>query len=128
MEQGRVGERYILGGTNATIFEILTTLSEITGLRGPGFESPPSMLVLGGALAEIYARFSSVAPPLTYKFARDYAGAFVWVSSRKAETELGYAHRPLRATLARAVRFFLEHRMVPKEQVAKLRFDLRAFV
>ena len=38
MERGRVGERYILGGTNATILEVLTTLAEITGLRGPGFE------------------------------------------------------------------------------------------
>jgi dihydroflavonol-4-reductase len=128
MERGRVGERYILGGSNATIYEVLTTLAEMTGLRGPGFEIPPSMLVLGGALAETYARFSGVAPPLTYKFARDDAGAFVWVSSRKAETELGYTHRPLRATLARAVRFFLEQRMVPEEQVAKLRFDSRAFV
>jgi dihydroflavonol-4-reductase len=128
MERGRVGQRYILGGNNATVLEVLTTLSEITGLRGPGWASPPWMLVVGGALAEVYARFSSFEPPLTYKFARDYGGAFVWVSSRKAETELGYTHRPLRTTLARAVRFFLEHRMVPDGQVAKLRFDLRAFV
>jgi dihydroflavonol-4-reductase len=128
MERGRVGERYILGGSNATVEEVLTTLAEITGLRGPGFKSPPGMVIFGGALAEIYARFSSVNPPLSYKFARDYAGAFVWVASKKAETELGYTHRPLRTTLARSVRYFLENRMVPEAQVAKLRFDLRAFV
>jgi dihydroflavonol-4-reductase len=39
MERGRVGQRYILGGNNATVLEVLTTLSEITGLRGPGWAS-----------------------------------------------------------------------------------------
>ncbi|MET0594370.1 MAG: NAD-dependent epimerase/dehydratase family protein, partial [Polyangiaceae bacterium] len=38
MERGRIGERYILGGTNATVEQVLTTLAEITGLRGPGLK------------------------------------------------------------------------------------------
>jgi dihydroflavonol-4-reductase len=128
MQQGQVGQRYILGGTNVTVKELFEMLSEITGLRGPGSEFPPGLVVLGAALSELYGRFSSTPPQLTYKFARDYIGSYVWVTSRKAETELGYAHRPLRATLARALRFFLENRMIPEKRVAKLRFDLRAFV
>ena len=128
MQQGRVGQRYILGGTNVTVKELFVMLAEITGLRGPGSEVPPGLVMLGGALSELFGRFSTTPPQLTYKFARDYIGSYVWVTSRKAESELGYAHRPLRATLARAVRFFLENRMVPEKRVAKLRFDLRAFV
>ena len=128
MQRGRVGQRYILGGTNTTVKDLFAAVAEITGLRGPGWECPPGLAVLGGALSQVYGRFSSRAPQLTYKFARDFIGSHVWVSSRKAETELGYTHRPLRATLARAIRFFLENRMVPEERAAKLRFDLRAFV
>jgi dihydroflavonol-4-reductase len=128
MERGKVGDRYILGGTNTTVEDLFVMLAEITGLRGPGFECPPGLVVLGGALSEIYGHFSQRTPQLTYKFARDYIGSYVWVSSRKAETELGYTHRPLRTTIARAVRFFLENRMVPDERAKKLRFDLRAFV
>ena len=128
MERGRIGQRYILGGTNVTVRELFVMLSEITGLRGPGLACPPGLVVLGGALSELYGRFSRTTPQLTYKFARDYIGSYVWVTSRKAETELGYTHRPVRVTLARALRFFLENRMVPEKRVAKLRFDLRAFV
>jgi dihydroflavonol-4-reductase len=128
MSRGRVGQRYILGGTNTTVENLFETVAEITGLRGPGWKCPPGLVVLGGALSQLYARFSQRTPQLTYKFARDYIGSYVWVSSRKAETELGYAHRALRPTLARAIRFFLENRMVPQDRVAKLRFDLKAFV
>jgi dihydroflavonol-4-reductase len=128
MQRGRIGQRYILGGTNTTVQDLFTTLAEMTGLRGPGSTVPPGLVVLGGALSEVYGHFSKNTPQLTYKFARDFIGSYVWVSSKKAETELGYTHRPLRATLARAIRFFLENRMIPEERVAKLRFDLRAFV
>ena len=128
MQRGRVGQRYILGSTNTTVVDLFAMLAEMTGLRGPGWTVPPGLVALGGALSEVYARFSKRTPQLSYKFARDTIGSYVWVSSAKAETELGYTHRPLRATLARAIRFFLENRMVPERQAAKLRFDLRAFV
>ncbi|HMJ56647.1 MAG TPA: NAD-dependent epimerase/dehydratase family protein [Polyangiaceae bacterium] len=127
MQRGRVGQRYILGGTNTTVEDLFVTLAEITGLRGPGWKCPPGLVVLGGALSQLYARFSQNTPQLTYKFARDYIGSYVWVTSGKAESELGFTHRPLRTTLARAVRFFLENRMLSESRAAKLRFDLRAF-
>jgi dihydroflavonol-4-reductase len=126
MQKGRVGERYILGGTNATVEQFFTTLSEITGLAGPGLRTPPALAALAGALAELGARISGRRPRLTYRFARDYVGWFVWVSSEKAQKELGYAARPLRPTLMRAVRFFLENGYVPKGRLEKIRFDLRA--
>ena len=128
MQRGRVGQRYILGGTNTTVQDLFATVAEMTGLRGPGWMCPPGLVVFGGALSELYGRFSKRTPQLTYKFARDFIGSYVWASSAKAEAELGYKHRPLRATLARAIRFFLENRMLPERRVAKLRFDLRAFV
>src|SRR6266545_3545849 len=123
MQKGRVGERYILGGTNATVEQFFAALSEITGLAGPGFQAPPALAAFAGALAEMGARVSGKRPRLTYKFARDYVGWFVWVSSQKAEKELGYTARPLRPTLIRAVRFFLENGYVSADRQDKIRFD-----
>jgi dihydroflavonol-4-reductase len=128
MENGRPEERYILGGNNVTVEQLFTTLSEITGLRGPGIKVSSGMAAFAGAAGELWARISQSTPQLTYKFARDFVGSFVWVSSQKAEQRLGYTHRPLRTTLVRAIRFFLENGYVPRHRVAQIRFDLRAFV
>ena len=126
MEKGRIGERYILGGHNLTVEQLFTALSEMTGLPGPGFRAPPPLVALAGAAAELGASITGKTPQLTYKFARDYVGSFVWVSSEKAERELGFSARPLRQTLLRAVRFFLENGYVPDKFARRIRFDLRA--
>jgi dihydroflavonol-4-reductase len=126
MEKGRPGERYILGGHNVTVEQLFTTLSEITGLAGPGFRSPTPLVAAVGALSELAARLTGKTPQLTYKFARDYVGSFVWVTSEKAERELGFTARPLKRTLLRAIRFFVENGYVPARAAGKIRLDLRA--
>jgi dihydroflavonol-4-reductase len=126
MEKGRIGERYILGGHNVTVEQLFEQLSEITGLAGPGFRAPPPLVALAGAASELAARVTGKTPQITYKFARDYIGSFVWVSSQKAERELGFSSRPLKHTLVRAIRFFLDNGYVPERAARKIRFDLRA--
>jgi dihydroflavonol-4-reductase len=126
MEKGRIGERYILGGHNVTVEQFFTVLSELTGLAGPGFRSPPPLVAAAGALSELAARVTGKTPPLTYKFARDYVGAHVWVSSAKAERELGFSARPLKRTLLRAIRFFVENGYLPPRAANRIRLDLRA--
>jgi dihydroflavonol-4-reductase len=123
MEKGRIGERYILSGDNVTIKQLFETLSEITGLRGPGFRSTRSLAMIGGAAGEAWGTISGKTPQLTYKLARDYVGSYVWVSTKKAETELGFSHRPLRSTLARAVLFYLENGYVSERRSHRIRFD-----
>jgi dihydroflavonol-4-reductase len=127
MDQGRSGERYILGGNNVTFEQFFNALSDITGLAGPGLRVSRGLAKLGGAAAELAAPFLGFEPKLTYKMARDYVGAFVWVTSEKAKRELGYSVRPLRATLARAIRFFLENGFVSPRKARDIRFDLQAF-
>jgi dihydroflavonol-4-reductase len=126
MEKGRPGERYILGGHNVTVEQLFTLLSEITGLAGPGLRSPPPLVAAVGALSELLARVTGKTPALTYKFARDYVGSYVWVTSEKAERELGFSVRPLKRTLMRAIRFFVENGYVPTRVANRIRFDLRA--
>jgi dihydroflavonol-4-reductase len=125
MQRGRVGEHYILGGENLTYRQLFTTLHELTGLAEPGSTPSPTMIRLAGWAIGRYARWAGTEPILTYKLARDYAFARVWVTSAKAELELGYTHRPARETLSRAIRWFLAHDYVPRPLANRVRLELR---
>lgn len=126
MEKGRIGERYILGGENVTWEQLFSMLSDITGLVGPGRKSSEGQAMLVGRLMEIGARLTGGDPPLTYKLARDFACHYVWVSSAKAERELGYTARSARQALSRSVRWYVENGYVPAEVLRRVRLDLRA--
>jgi dihydroflavonol-4-reductase len=124
MAHGRVGERYILGGDDLTFTQLFETLSDITGLAPPRPISQ-GMAELAGRLMELRARLKGGTPLLTYRMARDFAGDVPWVTSQKAETELGYTHRPARAALGRAVAWFLEKGYVPDKSARRIHLELR---
>jgi dihydroflavonol-4-reductase len=125
MEVGEVGARYILGGENVTYSQFFETLADITGLAEPS-EPKGAFGIWWRALGlELLAKNSGKAPILTRKLARDYAHAYVWVTSMRAETELDYQHRPARETLARSVRWLLENGYVPEAAAERVRLELR---
>lgn len=126
MDRGRVGERYILGGENLTFRHAINLLHDLTGLAEPGERSPGAgtMALVGRAL-ELYARMTGRDPMLTHRLARDHAFSRVWVSSAKAERELGYTHRPARETLARAIRWYVAKGYLPRRAARRVRLELR---
>lgn len=123
MDRGRVGERYLLGGDNLTFTQIIETMSSITGLRGPGKPTSKGLAELVGRGMELVARITGDEPEVTYKLSRDFFDTFMWASSKKAETELGYKHRPARKTLARALRWYLDRGYVKPNIAAEIRYD-----
>ncbi len=126
MQRGRVGERYILGGENLSFEQLFLTLSELTGLAAPGGLQSAATAALLGRLLELKSRvWGGKDPIITYRLARDYADSFAWVSSAKAEAELGYTHRPARETLERAVRWFLANGYVSPRASQRVRLELR---
>jgi dihydroflavonol-4-reductase len=125
MEKGKPGERYILGGDNLTYTQIFETLADITGLAEPRPPSGPGLARLVGTLWELHARLRGGDPIVTSRIARDYAGANAWVTSQKAENELGYTHRSAREALARSVRWFLDNGYVSEQAASRVRLELR---
>jgi dihydroflavonol-4-reductase len=125
MEEGKVGEQYILGGDNLTYTQIFETLADITGLAEPSKPNSPGAARLLGALWELSARFRGGQPVVTRRIARDYVGHNAWVTSEKAETQLGYTHRSAREALARSVRWFLDNGYVPSQAAGRVRLELR---
>ncbi|MFO7181149.1 MAG: NAD-dependent epimerase/dehydratase family protein [Pseudomonadota bacterium] len=122
MERGRLGERYILGGENLTLRQIVALLHELTGLAEPGGTPSPLLLRLAAWAVE---RFSDDEPLITPRMVRDYAYNRIWVTSAKAERELGYTHRPARETFSRAIRWYLAHGYVPRPLASRVRLELR---
>jgi nucleoside-diphosphate-sugar epimerase len=81
---------------------------------------------LGARLLELRAWFRNVAPLLTYKTARDYAGSYQFITNEKAESELGYTHRSAREALGRGIRWYLEKGYVSDKAARRVRLELNA--
>lgn len=124
LDRGRPGERYILGGENLTWERQYAILSELTGLAGPGHKSSRTTAMWIGRMLEIAALFTDKEPPVTYKLARDYVGRYAWVSSAKAERELGYTHRPARAAFLREIKWYVFRGYLEDSELRHLRLDL----
>ena len=104
-QKGRVGERYILGGENLTLKQVLDLLAEVTGLPGPRFKTPYAIAYAFGAVDTAIASLRGTVPlaPLdAIKMAKHY----MWFVSEKAKKELGFAPRPAREALRDAVRWY----------------------
>ncbi|MCS6900588.1 MAG: hypothetical protein RMJ98_13315, partial [Myxococcales bacterium] len=124
-DRGTPGERYILGGDNLTYEQFFTLAAELTGVGGPGGLIRRGTAQLVASLMELRARLGGPEPLLSAKAARDYAGAYAYVSSAKAEA-LGYQHRPARRALARGIQWFLENGYLREASAKKLRLHLRS--
>jgi dihydroflavonol-4-reductase len=98
MERGGAGQRYILGGDNLTIAQIVRLMLDIAALRRPVVVVP--FAVLRGAVRA--CRLLQLAPPIEPVLLA-YLSRYWFVDSGKARTELGYRPRPAREALAPAV-------------------------
>jgi dihydroflavonol-4-reductase len=103
--QGRVGERYILGGENLTLREILEEIARLRGQRPPRLRLPHGVVLPIAYLAEAWAKVTGNEPLATVDGVR-LARKRMYFTSARAEAELGYQPRPARDALADAVTWF----------------------
>jgi dihydroflavonol-4-reductase len=106
LERGEIGARYILGGENLTLREVLATVGRLTGRRPPRFSLDPDMLMPFAGLAEGWARFVSGREPMLTRDALKMSKKKMFFSSERAERELGYTHRSPEGAIADAVDWF----------------------
>ena len=106
LEKGAPGERFVLGGDNLSMRDLLAILAELTGIPAPRIALPlPLLSVIGRVMERIADTITHKEPAATLEAAL-HARDSRYVSIEKARRELGYAPRPARAVLADAVRFF----------------------
>jgi dihydroflavonol-4-reductase len=106
LEKGKSGERYILGGENLTLKQILDKLGAIAGLPSPTLKLPYFVAYAAGAVDEtVSGRLLGREPRATIETVR-MGKKKMWASSGKAERELGWKTMPADGALRRAVEWF----------------------
>ncbi|MFP4477061.1 MAG: hopanoid-associated sugar epimerase [Desulfatibacillaceae bacterium] len=108
LERGAVGERYILGGEDLSLREILVEVARTVGRVPPRVRLPRRPLYPLAVAAESWARISGAEPFVTVDGIR-LAKKLMFFSSDKARRELGYDPRPARYAVADAIAWFSRH-------------------
>jgi dihydroflavonol-4-reductase len=110
--RGVVGERYILGGEDLTLREILRRIAALTGRKPPTLSLPIPAIWPIALVAEAAGRVTGREPFVTLDGLR-MARHKMFFSSEKAKRALGYAPRPAEAALADAIAWFRQAGMCP---------------
>jgi len=106
LEKGKSGERYILGGENLTLKQILDKLGAISGLPSPKVKLPYFVAYAAGLVDQtVSGRLLDREPRATVETVR-MGKKKMWASSGKAERELGWKILPADNALRRAVEWF----------------------
>lgn len=111
LEKGRLGERYLLGGENATNNELFKLVEELTGKPAPRIHIPYSLAALMGRVALGLAWLTRIPPLLTHEVVEVFRHEWAY-SSAKAERELGYRPTPLRQGISCTLEWMKEAKLV----------------
>jgi dihydroflavonol-4-reductase len=108
LQRGRVGERYILGGQNARLAEILATVARLTGRKPLRIRIPRAAIYPLALAAEAVARRTGREPFVTVDGLK-MSKNLMFFTSAKAERELGYSARPYAEGIKDAIVWFREN-------------------
>jgi dihydroflavonol-4-reductase len=111
IKAGRIGERYILGGDDVMLAQMLADIAALTGRAAPRVKLPRAPLFPLAIAAEAAAQITGREPFLTLDGLR-MAKNRMFFSSAKAERELGYRHRPYREAIKDALDWFRRNGML----------------
>jgi len=106
LERGKSGERYILGGENLTLKQILDKLAAITGLPSPKVRLPYFVALASGVVDTAFTGWLLRKEPRVTIDAVRMGRKKMFVSSAKAERELGWKAGPVEPALQRAAEWF----------------------
>ena len=113
LERGTPGERYILGGENLTLKQILDRMSAITGLPSPKRKVPHAVAMTFALFDEtITGKLRGKEPRATVEAVR-MGKKMMFASSAKAERELGFQILPIYPALRAAIDWFIAHGYAP---------------
>src|SRR5579863_1212924 len=115
-ERGRIGERYILGGRNLTLKQMLDILSLTSGRPAPRWKIPYVLAYAAGYADTGVSRLLGREPQIPLEGVR-MARHKMFVDASKAERELGFAPGPIEAALERAVAWYESNGYVAARRV-----------
>jgi dihydroflavonol-4-reductase len=105
LRRGVIGERYILGGENVVLADMMVEVARLAGRRPPRFRIPRAVVIPVAHLAEAKAWLTGREPFMTLDGVR-LAEHYMFFTAAKAERDLGFRARPYREALADAIDWF----------------------
>jgi dihydroflavonol-4-reductase len=111
-KSGEIGRRYILGGENMSLGDILAEVARVSGRRPPTLRLPQIAVMPFAAGAQLVARVTGVQPFATVDAVR-MSRKKMYFSSARAIAELGYAPRPAQQAITDAVTWFKANGYIP---------------
>lgn len=118
-ENGKVGQRYLLGGENMTLKQLLDTLSKITGLPAPSLKIPHGVALSVAYLNTALSRLIGKAPQIPIEGVK-IAQHVMFVDASRSQKELGFKPGSVKAALERAVRWYCTNGYVAKGRAKKM--------
>jgi dihydroflavonol-4-reductase len=113
LERGTPGKRYILGGENLTLKQILDRMSSITGLPSPTMKVPHAVAMAFAFFDENFTgRLRGKEPRATVEAVR-MGKKTMFASSAKAERDLGFKGLPVYHAMRSAIDWFIAHGYAP---------------
>jgi dihydroflavonol-4-reductase len=119
-ERGKIGERYLLGGENLTLKELLDTLAKITGLPAPTMKIPHGMALTVAYVESAFSRLIGKEPGIPVEGVK-IAQHKMFVDCSRAQRELGFQPGSVAAALERAVRWYQANGYVKAGRARKMR-------
>jgi dihydroflavonol-4-reductase len=110
-EHGKAGERYVLGGENLSLLQILEMIDAITGKNARRLRLPHNLVLPAAWLMEKAAKFTGVEPRATLDGVR-MAKKQMFFSSAKAMRELNYSYRPAQDAIQDAILWFCVRKQI----------------
>lgn len=106
--KGVIGERYVLGGENMLLADILAAIATICGRKPPTIRIPHDLILPIAYVAEAWTRLTGGSEPFVTVDGIKMARKKMFFSSAKAEHHLGYGARPVSEAFSDAVTWFRE--------------------
>lgn len=104
-KRGKAGESYLLGGEWRSVRDLAALIGEVTGVAVPRIVTPWWLARIGVPFITLWSKLTGTSPLYTadsLRALRNHQN----ISCDKAQTELGYSHRPLRETLEVACEWY----------------------
>jgi dihydroflavonol-4-reductase len=113
-KKGRVGERYLLGNRNITVYDYLKLIADIASVRPPAVKLPYHLALALGYIFE-FGAFITKKPPVVTASEVRIGKMTEWYDCSKAVNELGLPQTPIDMTIKKALNWFKENGYLRKK-------------
>ena len=112
-DKGKIGERYILGGENLTLQQILQRIAALTGGKAPTIKLPHGLILPLAYVVEFFAKTFGTGEPFVTVDGIKLARKRMFFTHAKAARDLGYTARHVDEALLDAIAWFRAHGALP---------------